>query len=175
MALETVLRIENEVLPVDEIVVGIADIKAAKGECCIVTYALGSCVGICIYDEVVRVGGMLHAMLPDSTRFLEMDKAERYVDSGLDMLCEIICRMGAVRTRLKAKLVGGAKMFDYLDAPGKVDIGMENVLQARKYLRQLGIELVGEETGGEVARTIRFNPADGSVTIHAANSADRVI
>lgn len=66
-------------------------------------------------------------------------------------------------------------MFDYLDAPGKVDIGMENVLQARKYLHHLGIELVREETGGEVARTIRFNPADGSVAIHAANRKDMVI
>lgn len=159
----------------DEIVVGIADMKAARGECSIVTYALGSCVGICIYDEVAKVGGMLHAMLPDSTRFQEVSEADRYVDSGLYRLCGMVCRMGAVRSRLKAKLVGGAKMFDYTDATGKVDIGMENVLQARKYLRQLGIELAGEETGGEVARTIHFNPADGSVVIHAANSADKVI
>ena len=159
----------------NEIVVGIADIKAAKGECCIVTYALGSCVGVCIYDEAVKVGGMLHAMLPDSKKFLEVDKSGRYVDTGLYRLCESVCRMGAVRGRLKAKLVGGAKMFDYLDTPGKVDIGMENVLQARKYLRQLGIMLVREETGGEVARTIRFNPADGSVAIHATDGIDMVI
>lgn len=158
-----------------QIVVGIGDMKAVRGECCIITYALGSCVGICIYDEAVQAGGMLHAMLPDSTRFLEVDKAERYVDSGLYRLCESVCHMGAARSRLKAKLVGGAKMFDYLDAPGKVDIGMENVLQARKYLHHLGIELVREETGGEVARTIRFNPADGSVAIHAANRKDMVI
>ena len=155
--------------------VGIADMKAARGECCIVTYALGSCVGICIYDEATKVGGMLHAMLPDSTRFLEVDKVERYVDSGLYRLCELVCHMGAARNRLKAKLVGGAKMLDYLDTPGKVDIGMENVLYARQYLRKLGIKLVREEVGGEVARTIRFNPADGSVAIHTTNNEDMVI
>ncbi len=156
-----------------EIVVGISDIKVAKGDNTIVTYALGSCVGVCLYDEVTGVGGMLHAMLPDSNQALEAFRPEKYVDSGIPILHRMVCRMGADRRRLKAKLFGGAKMFQYAVSTETTDIGTANVLMARESLRRMGVALVTEVTGGEVGRTIRFNPSDGSVHIRATDNTEQ--
>ncbi|MCD7826489.1 MAG: chemotaxis protein CheD [Clostridiaceae bacterium] len=159
----------------EESVVGISDMKAAKGTHTLVTYALGSCVGVCLYDEVTGIGGMLHAMLPDSTQALEKEKEEKYVDTGVPALYRLVCGMGADKRRLKAKLVGGARMFPFTVVADKPDIGTANVLQAREALKRLGVSLVQEVTGGEVGRTIRFQPLNGSVWIHATDNTDAVI
>lgn len=159
----------------DDIVVGIADMKVAKGDQVLVTYALGSCVGICIYDEETAIGGMLHAMLPDSTRAEIVTNPERYVDTGLKKLINCLCRMGASKHRLKAKMVGGAKMFEYQTTIGGNDIGTENVLAARRILQSIGMPILAEVTGGEIGRTIKFNPEKGAVLIHTAQRRIQVI
>lgn len=159
----------------DEIVVGIADMKVVKGDQVLVTYALGSCVGICIYDEELEIGGMLHAMLPDSERAEIVTNPDRYVDTGLKNLINCLCKMGAAKRRLKAKMVGGAKMFEYQTTFGGNDIGTDNVLAARQMLQTIGMPIVAEVTGGEIGRTIRFNPAKGAVLIHSAGRTIQVI
>lgn len=159
----------------EDIVVGIGDIKIAKGENPIVTYALGSCVGVCIYDEATGIGGMLHAMLPAFTDGISGKEPEKYVDSGMVSLCNMLCHIGAYRGNLKAKLVGGAKMFEYKTTLDALDIGTANVLQARVSLKNIGIPLVREVTGGEVGRTIRFIPASGVVTIQSTDGKFEVI
>lgn len=159
----------------EDIIVGIADMKIAKGENTIVTYALGSCVGVCIYDEGIGLGGMVHAMLPDSTSAVALMNPEKYVDTGVEMLYRTLCHMGANKHCLKAKLVGGAKMFEYRTSLQEMDIGTANVLQARKLLRKFGVALVCEVTGGVVGRTIRFNPANGAVLIQSTDNKMQVI
>lgn len=159
----------------EEIVVGIGDIKTGKGDMPIVTYALGSCVGICLYDERLGLGGMLHAMLPTTADQLVVREPERYVDTGLKKLYTILCHMGADRGSLKAKLVGGAKMFEYQTVVKEADIGTLNVWEAKEGLRQLGIPLVREVTGGMVGRTIRFIPTNGAITIHSSDGTTEVI
>jgi chemotaxis protein CheD len=172
---EPFLAVRKGTVALEEIVVGIADIKIAKGENSIVTYALGSCVGICVYDEVTGIGGMLHAMLPDSSGAVDLTKPEKYVDTGVDILYRMLCRMGADGHRLKAKLVGGAKMYELKAELPQMDIGTANVMQARRLLKKLGISLVREVTGGVVGRTIRFNPANGAVKIQATDNTTQVI
>lgn len=159
----------------EDIIVGIADMKIAKGENTIVTYALGSCVGVCIYDEGIGLGGMVHAMLPASVDAEALTTPEKYVDTGVEMLYRTLCHMGASKHRLKAKLVGGAKMFEYRTSLQEMDIGTANVLQARKLLRKFGIALVCEVTGGVVGRTIRFKPANGAVLIQSTDNKMQVI
>lgn len=158
-----------------DIVVGIADMKVIKGEGTIVTYALGSCVGICMYEEESGLGGMVHAMLPDSAHAVALTSLEKYVDTGIDKLYRTLCHMGADRTRLRAKLIGGAKMFEYRTVADEVDIGTANVLQAKKLLRKLGVALVCEVTGGMVGRTIRFQPTTGKVMIQSTDQKVQVI
>lgn len=158
-----------------DVVVGIGDIKIIKGEVPLVTYALGSCVGICVYDEVIGLGGMLHAMLPTAVDPAMMVEVDKYVDTGVVKLYNTLCRLGADKGRLKAKLIGGAKMFEYTASVSDADIGTLNVLKARESLRKLGVPLVREVTGGEVGRTIRFVPTSGSVTILSTDGRTEVI
>ena len=160
----------------EEIVVGIADAKVTRGNHILATYALGSCVGICIYDEVSAIGGLLHAMLPDSSTCSEtFINSQKYVDTGMQKLYKTLCRMGASERHLRAKVVGGAKMFEYKTTIKAVDIGTANVLQARRCLSRFGIPIAGEVTGGEVGRTIRFNPEDHKVIIHATDGKTEII
>lgn len=159
----------------EEIVVGIGDIKCGIGEHSIVTYALGSCVGVCIYDELQGVGGMLHALLPHSGNELGISGRARYVDTGVKLLYQKICHMGAVPSSLKAKVVGGAKMFDYNAGADNEDIGSANVEQVHKELQALGVPIVREVTGGEVGRTIHFIPGTGDIRIVDTEKKENII
>jgi len=159
----------------NDIVVGIGDIKIAKGEENLVTYALGSCVGVCMYDEVLGLGGMLHAMLPTAPNTNSGGRPEKYVDSGILKLYNRLGNMGADTARLKAKLVGGAKMYDYKISIRAVDIGTANVMQAKRMLQKLGVSIVKEVTGGEVGRTVHFTPAKGRVEIRSTDNRREVI
>ncbi len=158
----------------EEIVVGIGDIKCGRGGQSIATYALGSCVGVCLYDEQTGVGGLLHALLPFSKNMNMVDPA-RYVNTGVKRLFQEICHRGAEPARLKAKVVGGAKMFEFKTSANMEDIGSANVHQVHKELQALGIPIVEEVTGGEVGRTIHFTPGTGSIRIHASDKTEKMI
>lgn len=159
----------------DEIIVGIGEMKAVTGGWEIVTYALGSCVGICLYDLQAGVGGMVHAMLPTAIRQLDFTNPDKYVDSGIKHLHHDLCYRGAKTENLRAKIVGGAKMFEFNTTARDTDIGNANVLQARQTLAELGIKIKREVTGGTVARTIRFHTIDGRIFIHSANNTEQTI
>ena len=86
-----------------QIIVGIADMKVGSGSDELVTYALGSCIGVCMYDETVQAGGMLHAMLPKSGICTELANSYKYVDTGIIQLYRLLCRRGAgIRLKLLA-------------------------------------------------------------------------
>ena len=153
-----------------EIVVGISDVKFAKGEVQLVTYALGSCVGVCIYDDVRHVGGMLHAMLPDANKGSFDGRIEKYVNSGIPYLYKRLCAMGTDARHLIAKIVGGAKMFDFAATGAESDIGTANIVAARKCLNYLGIPIIAEATGGTVGRSVWFSVSDGSVKIKTTSN-----
>lgn len=128
-----------------------------------------------MYDEVQGTGGMLHAMLPSAQNINPLVNPEKYVDSGILNLYSRLENMGADASRLKVKLVGGAKMYDYKTTMSEVDIGTANVIQAKKMLRKLGVSIVGEVTGGEVGRTVHFTPANGRVEIRSTDNRKEVI
>lgn len=166
---------EGEEGDLEEIVVGMADIKCGRGEQKIVTYALGSCVGVCLYDDMQGIGGMLHAMLPVSGNYTELERQARYVDTGIKRLFNEICHRGALPSRVKAKIVGGAKMFEFKTSAMDEDIGSANVKQVRKELQALGVPILREVTGGEVGRTIYFTPGTGSIHIFATDKTEEII
>lgn len=158
----------------EEIVVGIGDMKCGKGDQCIATYALGSCVGVCLYDEQMGIGGLLHALLPYSKNMKMVDPA-RYVNTGVKRLFREVCRRGGVPARMKAKVVGGARMFEFKTNAAMEDIGTANVHQVHRELQALGIPIVCEVTGGEVGRTIHFTPGTGSIRIYATDKTEEII
>ena len=144
----------------------------------LVAYGLGSCVAICLYDPVARVGGMLHALLPSAPSQNGRDPAPsaKFVDQGTPLLIEALVGLGAKRSRLSAQLCGGAKV---LSAPGfeegDLHIGRRNVLAAESALRNAYIPIKAHRTGGRVGRTVRFYIATGEVTVRSLGQKEEVL
>lgn len=158
-----------------EVVVGMGDMKIARGDSVLATYALGSCVGVCMYDDELGIGGMLHAMLPKSKEIMNLTNSERYVDTGIQKLYQFLCSHGARPGHIKAKVVGGAKMFEFRTSMGGEDIGSENVKQVHRTLKELGIPLVWEVTGGTVGRTIHFEISTQKIHIRSTDLTEEII
>ncbi|GHU68014.1 putative chemoreceptor glutamine deamidase CheD [Clostridia bacterium] len=153
----------------EKIAVGISDYKASSAPDTLVTYALGSCVGISLYDPISRIGGLSHIMLPTSMlgRSEGDDNRMKYADTAIDdMLSHMEC-LGAGRSRIKAKIVGGANMFGTTDGSFIGTIGDRNVDAVREELVRLGIPIVGEDVGANYGRTVHFDLEDGRVVIQS--------
>lgn len=149
------------------ITIGISDLKVCRAPDVLVTYALGSCVGICLLDSVTGVGGLSHIMLPDSTASINGAATPmRFADTAVPMLVREMERMGAFRSRLKAKIAGGAVMF--ATANDKFNIGERNVAAVKAALRELRIPIIAEDTGLDYGRTVFFYPETGVMEIRAA-------
>ncbi len=152
------------------ITVGISDLQVAKGSDVLVTYALGSCVGICLYDQSVKVGGLSHIMLPSST--LNANSAQtpmRFADTAIIMLIKKMEAMGASKSRMKAKIAGGAQMFATVSNSSIANIGQRNVQAVKAVLQQQGIQIVADDTGKNYGRTLHFSPSDCVMRISSAN------
>ncbi len=152
-------------------IVGISDCKVSKDpDDVLLTYALGSCVGVAIHDPVAGVGGLLHYMLPDAS--LQPAKAAEnpcmFADTGIALLLERAARHGASRGRLTVRIAGGAQMVSGAEV---FQIGRRNSLAARKLLWKEGLIIAGEATGGEVSRTLRLEVATGRITVKEGSLA----
>lgn len=149
----------------DKHVIGIADMKLAQHGGELITYALGSCIGICLYDPLLKLAAMIHIMLP-----LNMEAGRKnvfkYADSGLRETLNQMTIRGANKTRLVAKIAGGAKMFE-LSGGSLGNIGQRNIESVRMILKRENIRLLAEDVGGTVARTMSFDAATGAVTIRS--------
>lgn len=165
-------------VPIGEIIVS----DAAKDV--LVAYGLGSCVAICLYDPVARVGGMLHALLPTNPNNPGRNNGDdavtpsaKFVDQGTPILIESLATLGARRTRLTAQLCGGAKV---LSAPGFeeesiLNIGKRNVQAAESTLKAAGIQVKAQDTGGRIGRTVRLYIASGQVTVKSLEHKEKVL
>ncbi len=145
--------------------IGISEMAVTNGaEDVLITYSLGSCLGISLYDPVAKVGGMIHCMLPLSK--VDRDKARKkpamFVDTGVPALLQQLFELGAKRNRLVVKVAGGARVFDKDD---HFKIGERNYTILRKVLWKNSILIDGEEVGGTVARTMSLEMADGTTRI----------
>lgn len=155
--------------------VGMADIKICKSPDGVTTLGLGSCVGVAIRDPITKVGGLLHAMLPDSTVIQHNTTVEKFVDSGIDELVKRLVRAGAHRNRLEAKLAGGAQMFSFQRNSDLVKVGERNAEAARKKLKAMGIKLLAEDCGLNFGRTVIYYPETGIYVIKATGKPEKSI
>lgn len=158
-----------------EIQVGIADYKIARNPGRLITLGLGSCVGVSLYDPEVRVGGLLHVMLPDSTQFNKVGKPSKYADLGIPLMIREMKVLGARAGRLQAKLVGGAQMFSGLDEKITLNIGQRNTEKSREILKSLGIPIISQDVGGNRGRTMILDTKTGEVLIRTIGSTMKVI
>ena len=141
--------------------VGMADLNICKTPNVITTLGLGSCIGLTFYDPVRKMGGMVHYMLPDSTLIRNNTNIAKFADTGIQELLKRVLEAGASRTRLVAKIAGGAKMFGLSGGSSISNVGEKNAIAARKILKQLNIPLVAEDTGLDYGRTIELHYETG--------------
>ncbi len=150
----------------NRITVGIADMKMAQREGELITYALGSCIGICLYDPVLRLAALIHIMLPINME-AGRKNTMKYADTGIRETLKQMEAKGAKRARLTAKIAGGAKMFDVPGNGSLGNIGQRNIECVRLTLKRENIKVLAEDLGGSVARTLSFDAATGMGVIRS--------
>ena len=157
------------------VTVGIADLNVVKGEDILVTYALGSCVGICLYDRLTKVAGLSHIMLPSSAGFAGAAKQPyKFADTAIPLLIQKMRTMGAMPTRIQAKIAGGAQMFEGKGNMALANIGERNVIAVKQELAKARIPIIAQDTGKNYGRTQFFYAIDGSMKIKSVNRGEFV-
>ncbi len=179
-------------VPISEMIV------SAELDDVLVVYGLGSCVVVCLYDPLVQVGGMLHALLPTpiesnnnnntggmlhsmwsgSTRSKNKNtigKPTKFVDQGMPLLINSLVELGAKPNRLVAQVCGGARMLTGPGFNGSLDIGRRNVLAAKTALKAANLEICARSTGGRIGRTVKLHIASGQVTVKSLGKKERVL
>jgi chemotaxis protein CheD len=140
----------------------------------LVTYSLGSCIGLAVYDPVAKVGGLLHYMLPESS--LDKTKAANnpfmFADTGIPRLFKATYKYGAKKQRMKVVVVGGAQI---LDQKGLFNIGKRNYMALRKMFFKNNVMIHFEEVGGNVNRTVRLTIREGEVFIKTSGQGERKV
>jgi chemotaxis protein CheD len=157
----------------NDIIVGISDLKVSNNPVdALVTYALGSCIGVAVFDPQARVGGLLHFMLPDS--LLDADKAKAtpamFADTGIIALFKACYAYGAEKKRMVVKVAGGANI---LDDTNYFRIGQKNIMAMRKMFWRNNVLIDSEDTGGNFNRTIRLELSSGRCILKSSNGTVR--
>ena len=148
-----------------EIKVGIADLNVVLDPGSIMTIGLGSCIGIALYDKTIKVAGLAHIMLPDSTQFKSNTNPMKFADLAIPMLIEKMEKEGCSKRNIIAKIAGGASMFNFSDKSIISDIGKRNSDAVKKALKDESIRIMAEEIGGNKGRTMILKANDGSVIL----------
>lgn len=151
---------------VNKLIVGIADMKMARDEGMLITYALGSCVGICLYDPLIRLAALVHVMLPIN---METNRKSplKYADTGIRETLRQMEGQGAARPRIVAKIAGGARMFEVSGGGSLGNIGMRNIESTHMVLKREGIRLLREDVGGTTARTLLLDAESGQACVRS--------
>lgn len=155
--------------------VGMADLNVCTSPKALTTLGLGSCVGIVLFDPIRRIAGLVHVMLPDSTKIINNENKAKFADTGIDALISEMTKIGADRRVLIAKIAGGAQMFAFGNNNEMMRIGDRNVEATKVKLQQLGIMIKAEDTGLNYGRTIEFYPETGVLLIKSVGKELKMI
>lgn len=156
------------------LVIGISDLKIAKPPDTLITYALGSCVGICLLDASVHVAGLSHIMLPTNSVAPGDRNIYKFADTAIPELVRLMEQKGANRARIKAKIAGGAQMFEIHQNGSNSStwqIGQRNVAAVTNMLRQLRIPILAQDVLENYGRTVSFDPESGIMTVKSLNKS----
>ena len=157
------------------IIVGVSDMKVINDAAAqLVTYSLGSCIGIAIHDPAARVGGILHFMLPESS--LDPTRAQKnpsmFADTGIPFLFRSAYRLGAEKERLRVIVVGGAHFLDQLNF---FNIGKRNYAAIKKIFRKNNVITDYEDVGGNVNRTLKLSVRNGEARVKVPGRGEKKI
>jgi chemotaxis protein CheD len=150
--------------------------KTAKAPALLVSFGLGSCVGVTLYDGVRKIGGLAHIMLPDSSLAGKKDfNPGKFADTAIDHLIAELKDEGASTKNLVAKIAGGAQMFQLKSENSVMMIGKRNVEAVRRKLNQLNIDLIAEDVEGNYGRTIEFCCETGKLTVKTIGHGIKIL
>jgi chemotaxis protein CheD len=157
------------------VIVGVSDMKISKDlEAELVTYSLGSCIGVAIYDAVAKVGGLLHYLLPESK--LSPEKAIKnpymFADTGIPALFKAAYKLGAKKQRMKVIVAGGSQI---MDQAGFFNIGKRNDIALRKMFHKNNVLIDYRDVGGVVNRTVRLEVKTGDIWIKVSGQGIKKI
>ena len=155
--------------------VGMADYKVGKSPATIISYGLGSCIGISLYDPQTKIGGLLHIMLPDSKQARASDNPAKFADTGLPLMLNDVVKAGASKSRLVAKIAGGAQMFAFANATDIMRVGARNAEAVKKILHGMGIKVIAEDTGGTYGRTVSIDLTNGAYKVKTIDKGEKEI
>jgi chemotaxis protein CheD len=158
-----------------EILVRVADLRAAGGDAVLATVGLGSCVAIMLLDATAAVGGLAHVLLPSRSLSRSGENPGRFPQTAVPALLEEMAALGADRRRLVARLVGGASMFSNLVPAGSTQMGERNLIAVREVLNQLAIPIAAEAVGGNRGRSVWFHVADGRLLVRVVGQREELL
>lgn len=169
----------------DVVNVGVAELKISTEPSVMASFGLGSCVAVAMYDPLKKVAGLAHVMLPQSRGKPAIDGAcGKFADIAVPKLVEDLVARGARRNGLRCKIVGGAQMFEIPGSTRKesvlacgppAHIGARNIEAVKAELEKLRIPLIGEDTGGNYGRTVRFDSVSGEIEVTSINHGRTVL
>jgi len=154
--------------------IGMAEMLVA-GNPTIITTTVGSCIALCMYDPVNRIGGMVHIVLPRKTDYSREEKTDtliRYADRAVPALLSRLISKGAKKEFIRAKMAGGANMFPMFTHP-ILEIGKNNAEAVKKKLAELGVPLVAEDVGGNHGRIVEFDVVSGIMRVNTINKGEK--
>jgi len=155
--------------------VGMADYKVGGAPASLISYGLGSCVGVTLYDSSMKVGGLLHIMLPDSTQARSNENPAKFADTGIPLMLKEIIALGAVRSRVVAKIAGGSQMFKFANATDIMRVGERNSQAVKVVLKDLNIRIIADDTGGNYGRTVELQLDTGVYRIKTIDKGEKEI
>lgn len=145
----------------------------SQRSCVLAAYGLGSCIALTAYDPAVRLGAMVHIILPDSRMARGPVAPGRFADTAVPLLLKTILQAGAARERLQVKMAGGAQVLSIPGGNRLLNIGARNIEAVRETLEKERLLLSGYDVGGYHGRTMKLYVEDGRVTVSSLGQGER--
>ncbi len=150
--------------------VGLGNLNVVKGEQRLIAMAIGSSIGIILFDPVHKVGGLACVLLPRAGDSTVQHRLAGFADSAVDNMISQFRIMGASVENVQAKLVGGGCIFRDMESTFMGDMIEQNVIMIKKVLQERNIPIVAEDTGGNFGRNVTFYVGSGKVIVITINS-----
>ena len=157
-----------------KISVGIADMKMTRQEGILITYALGSCIGVSFYDPMIKLGALLHIMLPEKSGAKD-GNVFKFADTGIRETLRKLTAFGGSKSRMVCKIAGGAKLFEMTGSGGLGNIGERNSQNVKRILMAEGLRVTSEDVGANYARTMLLDVATGNVYVRSAGKPEKML
>jgi chemotaxis protein CheD len=141
---------------------------SAQPDAVITCVGLGSCIAVCAYDKLAKVGGIVHVVLPWS-HSMTRDNPAKFADTAVPLLIKEITKIGGVRDRLTVKIAGGAQIIVAVGIKDFFNTGEKNAIEIRAALEKEKIPLAAADIGGSLGRTVRMYLDTGRITIKTVN------